>query len=82
MEQGLSPTQLLERHFNLKRNADSLTKQLARCEVDMKAIEELLTAQQIENGAVQRLLQKQAEDKKAADEKAKKEAEVDEKKEG
>ncbi len=65
--------QLLERHFNLKMELDALQKRVIRCKEDMVTVEEVLSAHKIELGATQRLLQRQAEDKKAADEKAKNE---------
>ncbi len=75
--QGLSPVQLLERHFDLVKQAESLEHQLKRCRDDIRIVQEIVSAQKTEVGAVQRLLQKQADDKKKADAEAKVKAEVE-----
>ena len=67
MNGQLTPEQLLERHFNLKMELDDLRKRAIRCEQDMVTVEEVLSAHKIEIGATQRLMQRQAEEKKTAE---------------
>ncbi len=77
----LTPGQLLEQYFNLDVQAENLERQVKKCEAEKLQIKDIVGARQVEAGAVTRLLQKQAEDKKAEEEaKAKAKAEEDKKK--